>query len=40
MPSLIYEVFQNLSQISMTEIMNIKMDDIKAKNKKKGIFIL
>jgi len=40
MPSPIYEVFQNLSQISMTEIMNIKMDDIKAKNKKKGIFIL
>ena len=40
MPSPIYEVFQNLPQISMTELMDMEMDDINAKNKKKGIFIL
>ena len=39
MPSLIYEVFQNLPQISVTELMNMEMDDINAKNKKKDIFI-
>ena len=40
MPSLIYKVFQNLPQISMTELMDMEIDDINAKNKKKGIFIL
>ncbi len=40
MPSPIYEVFQNLPQISVTELMDMEMDDINAKNKKKGIFIL
>ncbi|CAG8714152.1 7254_t:CDS:1, partial [Funneliformis caledonium] len=30
-----YEVFQNLSQISVTELMNMEIDDINAKNKKK-----
>jgi len=40
MPSLIYEVFQNLPQISVTELIDMEIDDINAKSKKKGIFIL
>jgi len=40
MPSSIYEVFQNLPQIFITELMDMEIDDINAKNKKKDIFIL
>jgi len=40
MPSPIYEVFQNLPQISVTELIDMEIDDINAKSKKKGIFIL
>ena len=40
MPSPIYEVFQNLPQIFVTELMDMKIDNINAKSKKKGIYIL